>query len=63
MAGRRAVVIKKPMGIKVSTRARGNRIKYAPRTPATAPLAPMVGTRESGLAIMWEILPADPASR
>ena len=27
----------------VRTRALGNRTRYAPRTPATAPLAPIIG--------------------
>jgi hypothetical protein len=39
---------KKPMGIRASTLARGNMTKYAPRTPAIAPLAPTVGTVEEG---------------
>src|SRR5205823_9593075 len=33
-----------PKKISVSTRARGRRTKYAPSTPAIAPLAPMFGT-------------------
>jgi len=35
--------IKKKMGTRVTTRALGKRIKYAPMIPAIAPLAPMVG--------------------
>ncbi len=40
---------KKKMGTSVSTRAPGNRTRYAPKTPAIAPLAPTVGTVEDEL--------------
>jgi len=39
---------KNPIGINASTLERGKLMKYAPKTPAIAPLAPTVGTLERG---------------
>ena len=40
--------MKNRMKTAVSTRECGYRTKYAPITPAIAPLAPIIGTSESG---------------
>jgi len=37
----------------VSTRALGNSTRYAPSTPAMAPLAPTVGYTEEALRVTW----------
>jgi hypothetical protein len=53
----------------VSTRARGRRTKYAPRTPAIAPLAPMFGMLASRtvpnvrVTKVWSAVAATPAAR
>jgi hypothetical protein len=38
----------RPKKTRVTTRAEGNRNIYAPRTPEMAPLAPTIGSMESG---------------
>ena len=42
-----SVKIKK-IGTRLAMRELGNRIRYAPRTPANAPLAPIIGTALDG---------------
>ncbi len=49
--GNLTIVIKIPIGTNVRTLAWGNSTKYAPNTPATAPLAPITGIVEVGLKI------------
>ena len=44
------MMTKKKIGISVVTFARGNRIRYAPRTPAIAPDAPIEGSVDDGFA-------------
>ncbi len=48
-AGISTTVKKMNRGRSVTTFARGNRTRYAPRTPAIAPDAPMLGTIECAL--------------
>ena len=50
-AGISIVVKKTKIGTRVMMRECGNLIMYAPMTPAIAPLAPRVGTREYGFEI------------
>ena len=47
-AGIRTSRMKKPKTMRVKTLARGKRRRYAPSTPETAPLAPIIGTVDSG---------------
>ena len=44
-------VIKKPKNIKLKILARGNLTRYAPITPDTAPLAPIIGIIDMGEVI------------
>lgn len=47
----------------VSTRARGYKMKYAPSTPAIAPLAPTVGTVECGFTATCVAIASSPHNR
>ena len=51
------------MGITVKIRAFGYKRKYAPITPAMAPLAPMVGIMEKGFKKKWNNPEITPQSR
>src|SRR5271157_5429762 len=50
-------------GTSVSTRERGYRMKYAPITPAMAPLAPTVGMVELAFSSVWNMAAATPHVR
>src|SRR5690606_35386588 len=62
-AGTSARCKKKREGTSARMRAPGNSRKYAPKTPAIAPLAPIIGTREKGLTIIWATAAAAPQMR
>lgn len=47
-------------GRNVAIRARGKHTRYAPRTPAIAPLAPIIGTGETGSMATWNEVAATP---
>ena len=47
------IVHKDAENTKVDTRARGYSSRYAPSTPDTAPLAPIIGISESGALATW----------
>jgi len=51
------------IGITVKIRAFGYKRKYAPITPAMAPLAPMVGIMERGFKKKWNTPEITPQSR
>jgi hypothetical protein len=51
---------KKKIGMRVTTFARGNITRYAPRTPEIAPLAPIVGTDDCGPEATWMKAAASP---
>ena len=55
--------MKKKMKTAVSTRDCGKRTKYAPITPAIAPLAPTIGTNDEGLITAWPSAAAAPQPR
>lgn len=48
IAGISMMVKMNRMGTRLAIRDWGNRIRYAPSTPATAPLAPIMGTALDG---------------
>ena len=56
-------VMNKNSGTSVSTRAFGNKTRYAPMTPAMAPLAPTLGARESLLRMKWSVAAPSPANK
>ncbi len=62
-AGIFTVVTKIPKISKVWTFALGKRIIYAPRTPETAPLAPIMGIVEFGFVMAWEYAATIPQNR
>ena len=63
IAGTSTTWKKKTSVTSVTIRDFGYRTKYAPITPAMAPLAPTIGTTESGAAIVCARAAAIPQSR
>lgn len=63
IAGTSTSSMKKKIGTSVSTREWGKSTKYAPITPAIAPLAPIIGTVDPGLAAICPKAAPAPHSR
>ncbi len=57
------ILMIKMRNTKVSTLACGNNIKYAPKIPAIAPLAPMTGVVELKLNSIWTMLAPKPDTK
>ena len=63
IAGTRIMVIKNPKKTNVFTRAKGNKIRYAPSIAEMAPLAPTIGISDWRSVKMWPIEAIVPQTR